>query len=371
MKSHYEVLGISPRASLDTIKRAFRQAAKENHPDLVGDGDAAAEQKLKMIIVAYKVLRDPDLRAEYDAFLAHERETARRERWDAILQFTAATAVLSAVLIGLEILFVPSLGDFLSRPQPTRSVTLDQPPQPKAEPQREAGSPPASPPAVRDELSAAPSAQPEAVAAASPPPADVEVAEPVAPATPMSASELLERALARSRQGDLELAVADFDEVVRLVPRNTDVYRYRAEALVRMGRIDRGLDDYDRAIRLDPKNPLLLRDRALALQKRGDLDEALVDLDRAVRMSFSDAELYSDRGAVWLAKGRYDRALADFNQALKLNPDLPLAAMRRKEAIARKREHRHADDDRPSPAAAEAETTGTLPPDSASKAAPR
>ncbi|MGC2778889.1 MAG: J domain-containing protein, partial [Bradyrhizobium sp.] len=109
MTTHYEVLGVSPRADLDTIKRAFRQAAKAHHPDLTGGGDAAADHTLKMIIVAYKVLRDTDLRAEYDAHLAFERKRLRGERWDAILQFMAATAVLSAILIGLEIVLLPSL----------------------------------------------------------------------------------------------------------------------------------------------------------------------------------------------------------------------------------------------------------------------
>ncbi|MDU1691790.1 MAG: J domain-containing protein, partial [Bradyrhizobium sp.] len=38
MKTHYQVLGVSPRADLDTIKRAFRRAAKAHHPDLTGGG---------------------------------------------------------------------------------------------------------------------------------------------------------------------------------------------------------------------------------------------------------------------------------------------------------------------------------------------
>ncbi|XUM20151.1 J domain-containing protein [Bradyrhizobium oligotrophicum S58] len=126
MKTHYEVLGVSPRADLDTIKRAFRQAAKAHHPDLRGGADAASEHQLKLIIVAYNVLRDPGLRAEYDAHLAAERDRVRRERWDAILQFTAATAVLSAILIGLEILLLPSAGDWMSR-QATRSIVTPSP----------------------------------------------------------------------------------------------------------------------------------------------------------------------------------------------------------------------------------------------------
>ena len=359
MKTHYEVLGVSPRADLDTIKRAFRQAAKAHHPDLRGGGDAASEHQLKIIIVAYKVLRDADLRVEYDDHLAFERQRVRRERWDAILQFTAVTTVLSAILIGLEILLLPSFRDWTSEPPATRSVTLQPSRQLRSEPQREAApAPPVQAPPVQDTANAMrPASPPPAIdAVARPPTAD---ARAVAPVEPTTAAAFLRRALERSQQGYLEHAVADFDEAVRLAPRVSDIYRYRARDLGRMGRWDRALADYERAIRLDSNNPVLFHDRALALQQKGELDEALVDLDRAVRMGFSDPELYSDRGAVWLAKGRYDRALADFNQALKLSPELAIAAARRDEALERKREQQLAGDSHASPAAAE--TTGAVP----------
>ncbi|WP_316225171.1 tetratricopeptide repeat protein [Bradyrhizobium sp. SZCCHNS3052] len=358
MTTHYEVLGVSPRADLDTIKRAFRQAAKAHHPDLRGSADAASEHQLKLIIVAYNVLRDAGLRAEYDAHLASERDRVRRERWDAILQFTAATAVLSAVLIGLEILLLPSAGDWMSR-QAARSIVTPSP-QARSGPQRKVAGETVPAPAVQDATGAVlPVPPPAAEAPAPPPPAEPKAAEPVVPPAPMTAASLVKRAMDRSRQGDLEGAVADFDEAIRLAPRNADLYHYRAKDLVRMGRFDRALGDYERAIRLDPHNPMLFHDRGLAFQRKGDLDEALVDLDHAVRMGFSDAATYSDRGTVWLAKGHYDRALADFNQALKLDPELAVAAARRDEALARKRDQQLAGDDSAPPAAAE--TTGTVP----------
>jgi len=375
MRTHYEVLGVSPRADLDTIKRAFRIAAKAHHPDLRGGADPASEHKLKMIIVAYKVLRDHDLRAEYDAHLASERSRLRRERWDAILQFTATTAVLSVVLIGLEMLLLPSLGDWVSKVPPPRPPTRQAAPQPRPEPQREAAveaapqdAAPATPP--QPQSSPPPQSQPLAPVAPAPSPAvdEGKPAEPDRP-TPTTASGFLKRALERSRHGDLDRAIADFDEAVRLAPRNSDLYRYRARDLGRMRRWDRALADYERAIRLDPNNPVLFHDRALALQQKGELDEALLDFDRAVRMSFRDAEVYSDRGAVWLAKGSYDRALADFDKALKLDPGLATAAARRDEALERKREQQLAGEG-PGSSQPGADTTGALPAEPGAKAAP-
>ena len=63
----YGLLEVSPDASDDEIKRAYRRMARELHPDSTG-GDAAAEARFKEVTRAYEVLRDPERRARYDRF---------------------------------------------------------------------------------------------------------------------------------------------------------------------------------------------------------------------------------------------------------------------------------------------------------------
>jgi DnaJ-class molecular chaperone len=62
----YKALGVSPDASADDIKKAYRRLARKYHPDTTG-GDKAKESKFKEISGAYDVLSDPQKRAEYDA----------------------------------------------------------------------------------------------------------------------------------------------------------------------------------------------------------------------------------------------------------------------------------------------------------------
>lgn len=54
---YYQILELSPGASLEDIKVAFRRLAREYHPDLHPDNAKSAE-KFKSIAIAYQVLRD-------------------------------------------------------------------------------------------------------------------------------------------------------------------------------------------------------------------------------------------------------------------------------------------------------------------------
>lgn len=63
-RDYYEVLGVSKNASDDEIKKAFRKAAVQHHPDKEG-GD---EAKFKEINEAYEVLKDKQKRQRYDQF---------------------------------------------------------------------------------------------------------------------------------------------------------------------------------------------------------------------------------------------------------------------------------------------------------------
>ncbi|MPZ54220.1 MAG: molecular chaperone DnaJ [Acidimicrobiia bacterium] len=64
-KDFYEVLGVSPDASTDEIKKTYRKLAQKHHPDSNPD-DETAEERFKQISEAYGVLSKADQRKEYD-----------------------------------------------------------------------------------------------------------------------------------------------------------------------------------------------------------------------------------------------------------------------------------------------------------------
>ena len=61
----YAVLGVSPTATADEIKKAYRRLAKQSHPD-TNPGDTKAAERFKSLSEAYTVLGDATKRREYD-----------------------------------------------------------------------------------------------------------------------------------------------------------------------------------------------------------------------------------------------------------------------------------------------------------------
>lgn len=75
LPDYYRTLGVKPSAGEDAIKKAYRQLAKQYHPD-VNPNDTRAAERFKELSEAYTVLSDPAKRRQYDAI----RNAAARPR---------------------------------------------------------------------------------------------------------------------------------------------------------------------------------------------------------------------------------------------------------------------------------------------------
>jgi curved DNA-binding protein CbpA len=67
MTDPYAVLGVSPTASQAEITHAYRRQLRDHHPDTrAKKSPPRADERLRQILSAYALLRDPRRRAEYD-----------------------------------------------------------------------------------------------------------------------------------------------------------------------------------------------------------------------------------------------------------------------------------------------------------------
>jgi tetratricopeptide (TPR) repeat protein len=116
-------------------------------------------------------------------------------------------------------------------------------------------------------------------------------------------------------------ALADFNEAIRLDPKNSLAYSGRGDA---WGPDGHAIGDYFTALELDPKNVGAYVGRGvfhtLFSHAPGDKDEAITDFSKAVRLDPKNTTAYSMRGDLYLQKKEFDRAIADSTMALQLSP---------------------------------------------------
>ena len=70
LEDPYKILGVSPDASDEEIKRAYRALAKKYHPDR-NPGDTEAAKKMQQINAAYEQIKNPD--KGYEPFRGYQQ----------------------------------------------------------------------------------------------------------------------------------------------------------------------------------------------------------------------------------------------------------------------------------------------------------
>jgi lipoprotein NlpI len=135
------------------------------------------------------------------------------------------------------------------------------------------------------------------------------------------ASAYYNRGIAYYRgKGDLDHAIGDYHEAIRLDPSKAMYYNNRAIAYRAKGELDRAIADYDLAIRLDPKHVHAYHNRANIHFERGEFDLAIADYTAAIRVDPRYANAYRGRGDAYQTRGDFARAIADYSEAIGIAP---------------------------------------------------
>lgn len=130
-QNHYDVLGVSPRASLDEIRRAYRNQVRKEHPDVSRD---ASHASIAAINEAWNVLSDPAKRRTFDLSLRNPSQstttrTTSTETPTETIQYPPARfpwrSMLVLAAIGIAAVLV--LNAFSTPPAPGKPDQLLQP----------------------------------------------------------------------------------------------------------------------------------------------------------------------------------------------------------------------------------------------------
>lgn len=115
---------------------------------------------------------------------------------------------------------------------------------------------------------------------------------------------------------DYERALADNDKAIAISPTAAH-YLGRSRTWRAKGDLQKALADANEAVRLEMGTRWSLLERGVIHRYLGDYDRSIADLDQLLRHSPYDAQTYVERGRTFDKKGDLVRARADFERALK------------------------------------------------------
>ena len=258
MPTLYELLEALPDDDADSLRAAFRKAAKAHHPDNNPD-DPDAPHRFRRIVRAHAILSDEGQRATYDACLVKvQQQRAQNSRHGMLFELRR----LAPHLVSNMVVAVLSIGTFL----------------------------------LVERISTMRLAQ-----------GISERASALAAAMPTQASDTVGRATERSKRDDLAVhdetaatdavgemamptAVATAENKVVIsasadvVVKDARYYRDRGGLAYRSGDLPLALIDFDLAVNLDPSSAEAHVDRAIVFRRMGDMKRALADVAEAKRI---------------------------------------------------------------------------------------
>ncbi|MCP3477110.1 caspase family protein [Bradyrhizobium sp. CCGUVB1N3] len=124
-------------------------------------------------------------------------------------------------------------------------------------------------------------------------------------------------------KGEYDIAIADFDDALKLGPPGGTIFHNRGNAYQGKKDYAKAIADFDAAIKADPKSTFSYQNRGACKEALGDLDGALADINQAIRIDPSLSQPLVHRTTIWRAKGELDRAIADGSEAIRLAKDKP------------------------------------------------
>ncbi|MBI2900969.1 MAG: tetratricopeptide repeat protein [Planctomycetes bacterium] len=146
---------------------------------------------------------------------------------------------------------------------------------------------------------------------------------------------LVTRAAFRARADELEAAVTDYGEALRINPRLPRIHVFRGDVRFRLGDFDGALADFEEALRLDPRDARSYVCRGNVRCAKGDPGGELADAETALGIDPRCAEAHVARGCARLRQGDAAGAVGDFDRAISFRPGFADAYLNR--GIARRK----------------------------------
>jgi tetratricopeptide (TPR) repeat protein len=131
----------------------------------------------------------------------------------------------------------------------------------------------------------------------------------------------LNRGNALVENGQIDVAINEYDQSLKNNPLSAEAFARRGIALELKAEFDRASGDCDNALKLDPKNAKAFTCRGYSHSHKKEFDGAIEDYSQAIKLDPNDAWTLRLRASAYREKAQYDLAIQDCDQAIKLDPD--------------------------------------------------
>jgi hypothetical protein len=312
MKTLYDLLGALPDDDADSLRTAFRNAVKANHPDIATD-DPDAALRFRQIVRANAILSDTEQRATYDRLLAL---TVRRP--DPVPKRSGSGTIRKLASDAMKVAFLStvSIGGYLVFEQLSKvSVTPVKATQVAARGLDEIA---AVTPTVQFDTTGRD--KPRDVVEAAGVAGDAIVPSAVVPAANTDSDQVI------AHVGPTEIAAATPTEPIDTARQDEPRDKLEGTAVpddailpsaVAPAANVNGAEAIANAD-LPAHDAKSYRERGIFAYRDGDLHRAIADFDRAIQHDPGFADAYIDRGIVFYRMHEFDRAFADIAQAKRI-----------------------------------------------------
>ncbi len=141
---------------------------------------------------------------------------------------------------------------------------------------------------------------------------------------------------ALAKRGQVDAAISQYQEAVRLGPQDFTAHNNLGNALAQKGQTDEAIRQFQEAIRLKPDYVDARNNLGAALYEKGQFDEAICQFEEAIRLEPDYADTHNNLGYALFRKGQMDEAVRQYQEALRLKPDQAEAHSNLGKALGRK-----------------------------------
>lgn len=145
--------------------------------------------------------------------------------------------------------------------------------------------------------------------------------EPSYTEQPPGSAELLAKAVALHREGNLDMAEMLGQHLLVSSPENVPLLKLLGLINLQRGNLEKALRFYDKLIALGSTDMDVYHGHAAVLYSLQRHDEALIACEKALACNPDNAEVYNTRATILRSQEKYEEALEDSRKAVALNPD--------------------------------------------------